>query len=196
MPERGERDFIPIKLNTAGVMPVIFGQALMFLPLTFLQFLGGKVTPGSWLASLSDNFSFSYNLIYFLLIVGFTYVYTALLLNPQQYAEFLKRQNAFIPGVKQGSETEEYIDNIVTRITLPGAVFLGILAILPAVAKLFTNQNLAMLFGGSSLIIMVGVILDTLQQIESQLLMQKYDGLMQSGKIMGRNTGAILETQG
>jgi len=193
----GNRDYIPLKVNGAGVMPIIFAQALMFLPAIVAQYFAG--TDGSTVAtsgivrSLNDHFSFTYNLIYFILIIVFTYVYTALLINPQQYAEYLKRSNAYIPGVKPGKDTEDYIDAITSKITFPGAVILGIVAILPAIAVLFgVNPSFALFFGGTSLLIMVAVILDTLAQIESHLLMRKYDGLVQSGKIQGRaSSGGI-----
>ncbi|MBK8656330.1 MAG: preprotein translocase subunit SecY [Haliscomenobacter sp.] len=190
VPQSGARDYMPLKLNAAGVMPIIFAQALMFLPATVAQFVsrdGSGLAANPILRSLNDFTSIPYNAIYFLLVVVFTYVYTALVVNPQTYAEHLKRQNAFIPGVKPGQATAEYIDAITTRVTLPGSVFLGIIAILPAFAKAFgVNQGFAIFFGGTSLLILVGVILDTLQQIESQLLTRHYEGLVKSGRIQGR----------
>lgn len=134
--------------------------------------------------------SLPYNIIFFLLVVVFTYIYTALIVNPKQYADHLKRQNSFIPGIKPGDDTEEYIDSLTTRVTLPGSIFLGLLAILPAIVAGFgVSQGFAIFFGGTSLLILVGVVLDTLQQIESYLLMKKYDGLIKAGKIKGRSEG-------
>ncbi len=191
MPAAGVRDYIPLKVNAAGVMPIIFAQALMFLPVTAAQFVGGGGTDvqASWLLrELNDFTSPIYNVIYFVMVVLFTYVYTALLVNPQQYAEYLKRQNAFIPGVKPGKPTADFIDAVTTRITLPGSIFLGLIAIMPAFAAAFgVNQAFAMFFGGTSLLILVAVVLDTLQQIESHLLMRRYDGLVKSGRIQGRS---------
>lgn len=189
MPVSGNRDYIPVKVNASGVMPIIFAQALMFLPATIAQFASGsgQATTNSLLLALNDFTSGPYNIIYFLLVVLFTYVYTALLVNPQQYSEYLKRQNAFIPGIKPGKKTADFIDTVTTRITLPGSVFLGIIAILPAFASRFgVNTAFAMFFGGTSLLILVAVVLDTLQQIESYLLMRKYDGLVKSGRLKSR----------
>lgn len=191
MPVSGNRDYIPIKVNASGVMPIIFAQALMFIPSTALQFLanrGSDLATNSFLVQLSDFTSGPYNLVYFVLVVVFTYVYTALLVNPQQYSEYLKRQNAFIPGIKPGKKTADFIDSVTTRITLPGSVFLGLIAILPAFASLFgINTSFAMFFGGTSLLILVAVVLDTLQQVESYLLMRKYDGLVKSGRLRGKS---------
>jgi len=193
MPAAGSRDYIPLKVNAAGVMPIIFAQALMFLPSTVAQFAGAG-GPGSFLNSLNDFTSLPYNIIYFFLVVIFTYIYTALIVNPQQYAEYLKRQNAFIPGIKPGKPTADFIDSITTRITLPGSIFLGIISIFPAIAAAFgVNVAFAMFFGGTSLLILVGVVLDTLQQIESYLLMRRYDGLVKSGKIQGRSTSRLQQ---
>ncbi len=187
MPVAGNRDYIPLKVNASGVMPIIFAQALMFLPSTAAQFMGGDASSGI-LRALNDFTSGPYNIIYFILVVLFTYIYTALLVNPQQYAEYLKRQNAFIPGIKPGKSTADFIDNVTTRITLPGSIFLGIIAILPAFAAAFgVNIAFAMFFGGTSLLILVAVVLDTLQQIESHLLMRKYDGLVKTGRLQGRS---------
>lgn len=189
MPAAGARDYIPLKVNAAGVMPIIFAQALMFLPATAAQFVTGDsgVVANPILAALNDFTSVPYNIIYFLLVVIFTYIYTALMVNPQQYAEYLKRQNAFIPGVKPGKPTADFIDAVTTRITLPGSIFLGLISILPAFAVAFgVNTAFALFFGGTSLLILVGVALDTLQQIESHLLMRRYDGLVKSGKLQGR----------
>ncbi len=187
MPQAGARDFIPLKVNASGVMPIIFAQAIMFLPVTIAQW-GGDVAPDSFLGQLSDWKSIPYNIIFFILVVIFTYVYTALLVNPQQYAEYLKRQNAFIPGIKPGSHTQQFIDTLTTRVTLPGSIFLGLISILPAIIAAFgVNDGFALFFGGTSLLILVAVVLDTLQQIESYLLMRKYDGLVKSGRIKGRS---------
>jgi len=195
MPVAGARDYIPLKVNAAGVMPIIFAQAIMFLPITISQKLGGE--GNAFMAALADWKSIPYNIIFFLLVVLFTYVYTALLVNPQQYAEYLKRQNAFIPGIKPGKSTEEYIDTLTTRVTLPGSIFLGLISILPAVvARMGVNDAFAIFFGGTSLLIMVGVALDTLQQIESYLLRRKYDGLVKSGKLKGRNSGSGMQSIG
>ena len=183
------RDFIPVKVIAAGVMPIIFAQAIMFLPAALGGWVGGE-NPSPFLQSLADITSVSYNVIFFLLVVVFTYVYTALIVNPQQYAEYLKRNNAFIPSVKPGKETEDYIDSVVTRITLPGAIFLGLISILPAFAMAATvNSGFALFFGGTSLLILVGVVIDTLQQVETYLIQKKYDGLMKSGKIGGKKSG-------
>lgn len=190
MPAAGVRDYIPIKVNAAGVMPIIFAQALMFVPATIAQFAGGNGggnAPTGLMKQLVDPYSFTSSIIIFLLVVGFTYVYTALIVNPTQYAEYLKRQNAFIPGIKPGKPTADFIDAVTTRITLPGSIFLGLIAILPALAIIFgVNPAFAAFFGGTSILIGVAVILDTLQQIESHLLMRRYDGLVKSGRIQGR----------
>jgi len=192
MPSAGVRDYIPLKVNASGVMPIIFAQAIMFLPMSIGQWIAGSGnSPGDFLLSLGNWKSLPYNIIFFLLVVLFTYVYTALLVNPQQYAEYLKRQNAFIPGVKPGLQTQEYIDTLTTRVTLPGSVFLGLISIFPAIVASFfgVNDAFAIFFGGTSLLILVAVVLDTLQQIESYLLMRKYDGLVKSGKVKGRSSG-------
>ena len=194
MPVSGARDYIPVKVNASGVMPIIFAQALMFLPMTLAQYTmqDGEMAATGWLRELNDPFSLLYSIIYFILVVLFTYVYTALIVNPKQYAEYLKRQNAFIPGIKPGKPTEEFIDSITTRVTLPGSIFLGIIAILPAVAvAVGVNPAFALFFGGTSLLILVAVVLDTLQQVESYLLMRKYDGLVKSGKLKGRHGGGM-----
>lgn len=189
MPVSGARDYIPLKVNASGVMPIIFAQAIMFLPVSVAQLLSTDgSTPGNFLMSLSDWKSVPYNIIFFLLVVIFTYVYTALLVNPQQYAEYLKRQNAFIPGIKPGKQTQDFIDTLTTRVTLPGSIFLGFISILPAIVAVFgVNDAFALFFGGTSLLILVAVVLDTLQQVESYLLMRKYDGLVKSGRIKGRS---------
>lgn len=189
LPMAGARDYIPLKVNAAGVMPIIFAQAIMFLPLTIAQWANENAAAESnLLLQLNDWKSIPYNVIFFLLVVVFTYVYTALLVNPQQYAEYLKRQNSFIPGIKPGSQTQEYIDTLTTRITLPGSIFLGLISILPAIVAIFgVSDGFALFFGGTSLLILVGVVLDTLQQVESYLLMRKYDGLVKSGTLKGRS---------
>jgi preprotein translocase subunit SecY len=192
MPAASARDYLPLKINSAGVMPIIFAQALMFLPATAMQYLSGTDVNTGRIQMFSDIYSFGYNALFFTLIVVFTYVYTALMINPTNYAEYLKRNNAFIPGVKPGESTSDYIDNIMTRITLPGAIFLGLLGILPSIAATFgVNQQFALFFGGTTLLIMVGVALDTLQVIESYLLTKKYDGLIKSGRIQGRSSSGI-----
>lgn len=192
LPTAGARDYLPLKVNSAGVMPIIFAQALMFLPATLIQYVSGTHVNTGRVHMFSDIYSLGYNLAFFILIVVFTYVYTALMINPTNYAEYLKRSNAFIPGVKPGEATSEYIDNIMTRITLPGAIFLGFIGILPSIAATFgVNQQFALFFGGTTLLIMVGVALDTLQVIESYLLTQKYDGLIKSGRIQGRSATGV-----
>ena len=180
----GARQYIPLKVNAAGVMPIIFAQAIMFIPIT----LAGFSQDGSgFMAAFTDMNGFWYNLVFFLMIVAFTYFYTAITVRPTQMAEDMKRNNGFIPGVKPGKKTAEYLDTIMSRITLPGSIFLGIVAILPAFARMLNiSQDFAQFFGGTSLLIMVGVVLDTLKQIESYLLMRHYDGLMKTGRIQGR----------
>ena len=185
----GARQYIPLKVNAAGVMPIIFAQAIMFIPITLAGF-GSQEGASGFFHALTDINGFWYNLIFFLMIVAFTYFYTAITVRPTQMAEDLKRNNGFIPGVKPGKKTAEYLDTIMSRITLPGSLFLGVVAILPAFARFFgISQNFAQFFGGTSLLIMVGVVLDTLQQVESHLMMHHYDGLMKEGKIKGRTTG-------
>ncbi len=192
LPQASARDYLPLKVNSAGVMPIIFAQALMFLPATALQYLAGADAQSIGLRTFNDIYSFGYNAVFFVLIVVFTYVYTALMINPTNYAEYLKRNNGFIPGVKPGEATASYIDTIMTRITLPGAIFLGAIGILPSIAaSLGVNQQFALFFGGTTLLIMIGVALDTLQVIESYLLTKKYDGLIKSGRIQGRATQGI-----
>ena len=185
----GVRNYLPLKVNAAGVMPIIFAQALMFIPPMIFASASQESISGFW-GSFLDYNRLGYNVIYFILIILFTYFYTAITINPQQIAEDLKKNGGFIPGTKPGKQTAELIDNIMSRITLPGAVFLGIVAVLPAIVRKFgVNQQFAQFFGGTSLIIMVGVVLDTLQQIESHLLMRHYDGLTKSGRIKGRMCG-------
>lgn len=184
----GARQYIPLKVNAAGVMPIIFAQAIMFIPITLNGFGQNE---DSWLYKFSDINGWAYNIVYFILIVAFTYFYTAVTVRPAQMAEDMKRNNGFIPGIKPGKKTVEYLDSIMSRITFPGSIFLGIVAIMPAFARLFgVSQNFAQFFGGTSLLILVGVVLDTLQQIESHLMMHHYDGLMKDGKIKGRTTGS------
>lgn len=183
----GVRNYLPLKVNAAGVMPIIFAQALMFLPLTFMNY---SAEPSKFWMSFIDYNGLGYNIVFFLLIIAFTYFYTAITINPQQIAEDLKKNNGFIPGTKPGKQTAQLIDEIMSRITLPGSIFLGIVAILPAVVRIFdVNQQFAQFFGGTSLLIIVGVVLDMLQQIESHLLMRHYDGLTKSGRIKGRTNG-------
>ncbi len=180
----GVRQYIPIKINAAGVMPIIFAQALMLFPMIFSRF---DATRG--LAAVFSNYTgFWYNFVFALLIIAFTFFYTAVTVNPTMMAEEIRKNNGFIPGVKPGKATAEYLDRIMSRVTLPGSVFLAIIAILPAFAMLFgvTNQ-FASFYGGTSLLILVGVVLDTLQQIESHLLMRHYDGLMKTGRLQGRS---------
>ncbi len=185
----GARQYIPLKVNAAGVMPIIFAQAIMFIPITVAGFGSSDASHG-FVATFSDINGFWYNFVYFWMIVAFTYFYTAITVRPTQMAEDLKRNNGFIPGVKPGKKTAEYLDTIMSRITLPGSIFLGIVAILPAFARFFgISQGFAQFFGGTSLLILVGVVLDTLMQIESHLQMHHYDGLMKGGKIKGRTTG-------
>jgi preprotein translocase subunit SecY len=179
----GARQYIPLKVNAANVMPIIFAQAIMFIPIAIV----GTEPSGFWL-KLMDTDGWVYNVIYAVLIIAFTIFYTAVTVNPQQMAEDLKRNNGFIPGVKPGKPTADYIDTVMSRITWPGALFLTIVAVMPAFARLFgVNQAFAQFFGGTSLIILVGVVLDTLQQIESHLLMRHYDGLLKTGRIKGRS---------
>lgn len=182
----GARQYIPLKLFAANVMPIIFAQALMFVPLTLVGFTSDGASAG--LRQLMDTGSLLYNAIYVFLIVAFTYFYTAITLNPTQMAEDMKRNNGFIPGVKPGHDTAEYIDTVVSRMTLPGAIFIAFIAVMPALAGLLNvQQAFAQFFGGTSLLILVGVVIDTLQQIESHLMMRHYDGLLKSGRT--RNGG-------
>lgn len=186
----GARQYIPLKVNAAGVMPIIFAQAIMFIPLTLAGF-GSRGEASSIVKALTNMEGFWYNFIYFLMIVAFTYFYTAITVRPTQMSEDMKRNNGFIPGVKPGKKTADYLDSIMSRITLPGSIFLGIVAIMPAFARICgVTHSFAQFFGGTSLLIIVGVVLDTLQQIESHLLMHHYDGLMKSGKLKGRTTGS------
>ena len=180
----GVRQYIPLKINAAGVMPIIFAQALMLFPILFSRF---DATRGL-AATLGNYTGFWYNFIFGTLVVIFTYFYTAVTVNPQQMAESMKQNGGFIPGVKPGKKTMEYLDSIMSRVTLPGSIFLAIIAILPAFARIGgVNDQFASFYGGTSLLILVGVVLDTLQQIESYLLMRHYDGLMKTGRLSGRS---------
>ncbi len=184
----GVRQYIPLKVNAAGVMPIIFAQAIMMLPIIIA---GYSNSSSGFVVAFSNMYGFWYNLVTALLIILFTYFYTAITINPVQMAEDMKKNGGFIPGIKPGRKTVEFIDQIISRITLPGSIFLAIVAILPAIAvKLGVSAQFAQFYGGTSLLILVGVILDTLQQIESHLLMRHYDGLMKSGRVKGR-TGAV-----
>lgn len=187
----GVRQYIPLKVNAAGVMPIIFAQALMFLPIMFAGFGGGEM--GAFASAFADYSGFWYNFTFAVLIILFTYFYTAVTINPRQMAEDMKKNGGFIPGIKPGNKTVEFLDDIMTKITLPGSIFLAIIAILPAFARLLgVNSQFAQFFGGTSLLILVGVVLDTLQQIESHLLMRHYDGLTKSGRIKGRGSVSAL----
>ena len=187
----GVRQYIPLKVNAAGVMPIIFAQAIMMVPLTLVGVANSENLSGV-AAALSNITGFWYNFTLFLLVVAFTYFYTAITINPTQMAEDMKKNGGFIPGVKPGKRTVEFLDTVMSRITLPGSIFLGIITILPAFAMIMgVNQSFAYFFGGTSLLILVGVVLDTLQQIESHLLMRHYDGLTKSGRIKGRAGGGI-----
>jgi preprotein translocase subunit SecY len=188
----GVRQYIPLKVNASGVMPIIFAQAIMFIPLTVAGFAeAGSVN--SFVSVISDYTGFWHNFTFALLIIVFTYFYTAITINPNQMADDMKRNGGFIPGVKPGKKTAEFIDTVMSRITFPGSLFLAFVAILPAFAtRLGVNAQFAHFFGGTSLLILVGVVLDTLQQIESHLLMRHYDGLMKSGRIKGRQTTSAV----
>lgn len=186
----GVRQYIPLKVNAAGVMPIIFAQALMFLP---IMFAGFSSEGGGFVAAFADYTGFWYNFTFAVLIIVFTYFYTAVTINPRQMAEDMKKNGGFIPGVKPGNKTVEFLDDIMSKITLPGSIFLAIIAILPAFARLLgVNSQFAQFYGGTSLLILVGVILDTLQQIESHLLMRHYDGLTKSGRIKGRGSVSAM----
>ncbi len=183
----GVRQYLPIKVNGAGVMPIIFAQALMFIPITFAGFSASE-EPSVFITAFSDHTNLWYNVVYAVLIILFTYFYTAITMNPQQISEELKRNGGFIPGVKPGKKTADFIDDVISRITLPGSIFLAIVAIIPAFASIANVSNqFSYFYGGTSLLIIVGVILDTLQQIESYLLNRHYDGLMKTGRIKGRS---------
>ena len=180
----GVRQYIPMKINAAGVMPIIFAQALMLFPLIFSKF---DATRGL-AAAFGDYTGVWYNIVFFILVVVFTFFYTAVTVNPTMMAESMKKDGGFIPGVKPGKKTVEYLDSVMTKVTLPGSLFLGVIAILPAIAMIFgINNAFASFFGGTSLLILVGVVLDTLQQVESYLLMRHYDGRMKTGRVSGRS---------
>ncbi len=193
--EEGGRDFIPLKVNIAGVMPIIFAQAVMFVPVALTGLFDEDSFVKRAMTELTNMDGFAYNIVSALMIVIFTYFYTALVVDPRQMADDFKRQGAFIPGVRPGSETRDYLDNIMSKLTLPGSLFLAFIAILPAFARIAgISQGFAYFFGGTSLLIMVGVVLDTLQQIESYLLMKQYDGFMESGKLRGRAASSVSTT--
>ena len=183
----GVRQYIPLKVNAAGVMPIIFAQAIMFLPITIAGFRQSESLSG-FAAAFTNVNGFWYNFVFFLLIIAFTYFYTAVTMNTNQMAEDIKKNGGFIPGVKPGKKTAEYLDTIMSRITLPGSIFLGLVAIMPAIVASLMNvtTGFSHFYGGTSLLILVGVVLDTLQQIESHLLMHHYDGLTKTGRIKGR----------
>ena len=182
----GARQYIPLKVNAANVMPIIFAQAIMFIPISIVGF--SNTEAGGFWSAFMDNTGFLYNFVFAMLIILFTYFYTAITINPTQMADDLKRNNGFIPGIKPGSHTKDYLDTIMDRITLPGAIFLALVAIMPAFAQVLgVSMQFSQFFGGTSLLILVGVVLDTLQQVESHLLMRHYDGLLKSGRIKGRS---------
>ena len=181
----GVRQYIPLKVNSAGVMPIIFAQAIMFIPTTLGSFFPSMQS--SFLTSFSDYTSLTYNLTFAFMIIAFTFFYTAITVNPVQMSDDMKKNGGFVPGVKPGKTTGDYIDAVISKITLPGSIFLAIIAIMPAIAIILgVNSQFASFFGGTSLLILVGVVLDTLQQVESHLLMRHYDGLMKTGRIKGR----------
>lgn len=183
----GTTQYLPLKVNAAGVMPIIFAQSIMFIPSTIGTFFPDNQTVQMLTAWSSDFTGITYSIIFFIICVFFTYFYTAITVNPREMADTMKRQGGFIPGVRPGKQTVEFIDNILTKVTLPGAIFLGFVAILPAfAARMGVTPGFAMFYGGTSLLIIVGVALDTLQQIESHLMMRHYDGFMKTGKIKGR----------
>ena len=186
----GVRQYIPLKVNSAGVMPIIFAQALMFIPMMLSGFANSEALTG-FAAAFANINGFWYNFTFAIMIMLFTYFYTAITINPSQMAEDMKKNGGFIPGVKPGRKTVEFLDTIMSRITLPGSIFLALIAIMPAFARIGgVDSQWSQFFGGTSLLILVGVVLDTLQQIESHLLMRHYDGLMKSGRIKGRAGGA------
>ena len=188
----GARQYIPLKVNAAGVMPIIFAQAIMFIPITLAGFSHSDTLTG-FARAFSDINGFWYNLTFGLMIVVFTYFYTAITINHVQMADDMKKNGGFIPGIKPGKKTADFIDNVMSRITLPGAIFLAFVAILPSFARLMgINSQFAQFYGGTTLLILVGVVLDTLQQVESHLLMRHYDGLMKSGRIKGRSSTGMV----
>jgi preprotein translocase subunit SecY len=187
----GVRQYIPLKVNASGVMPIIFAQAIMFVPITLVGFSESETLQG-FAAAFTDFAGFWYNFVFFIMIVIFTYFYTAITVNPKQMADDMKKNGGFVPGVKPGRRTAEFLDDAMSKITLPGSLFLALVAILPAFAMQFgVNQGFAQFYGGTSLLIMVGVVLDTLQQIESHLLMRHYDGLSSTGRIKGKSSGMM-----
>jgi len=183
----GTTQYLPLKVNAAGVMPIIFAQSIMFIPSTIGTFFPNNQTV-QMLTSWSSNFTgITYSIIFGIIVVFFTYFYTAITVNPREMADTMKRQGGFIPGVRPGKQTVDFIDNILTKVTLPGSIFLAIIAILPAIAaRMGVTPGFALFYGGTSLLIIVGVALDTLQQIESHLMMRHYDGFMKTGKMKGR----------
>lgn len=185
----GVRQYIPLKVNAAGVMPIVFAQAIMFIPAYIAQFFPESASWQGFAANITNFASPLYNIVFASLIILFTYFYTAIAVNPSQMADDMKKNGGFIPGVKPGRKTSEFIDDVMSKITLPGSIFLALVAIMPTFASLAgVNTNFAQFYGGTSLLILVGVVLDTLQQIESHLLMRHYDGLMKSGRIKGRSS--------
>jgi preprotein translocase subunit SecY len=187
----GARQFLPLKVNSSGVMPIIFAQAIIFIPTIFANY---TTQANDFLRAITDQTNIWHMVLYSVVVIGFTFLYTALIFNPKQIADNLKQNNGFIPGVKPGQPTADYIGAIMDRITLPGALLLALVGILPGIAeKLGVTQQFSTFFGGTSLLIMVGVILDTLQQIETQLLMRQYDGLMKSGRLQGRQAAAPVD---
>ncbi len=188
----GVRQYIPLKVNAAGVMPIIFAQALMFIPSTVAQFFPNYEAMQGVMGAFINPMGWTYNITFAILIIVFTYFYTAISVNSNQISDDMKRNGGFIPGVKPGKSTADFIDSVMSRITLPGAIFLAFVAILPSIANVMNiNSQFAQFYGGTSLLIMVGVVLDTLQQIESHLMMRHYDGLMKSGRIKGRNAAGV-----
>lgn len=190
----GQRQYIPLKVNASGVMPIIFAQSLMFLPSTIAGIWADTSDTANFVYTTFSNFeSWQYNTLLGLMIIVFTFFYTAITVNPNQIADDMKKNGGFVPGIKPGKPTSDFIDDVLTKITLPGSIFLAIVAITPAIAVIFgVTREFAQFYGGTSLLIMVGVVLDTLQQIESYLLMRKYDGLMKSGKLRGRNQNVAV----
>ena len=189
----GQRQYIPLKVNSAGVMPIIFAQALMFIPPMIANIWAQESDVAAYVGTaFSDPTSWQYNTLFAVMILLFTFFYTAITVNPSQIADDLKRNGGFVPGIKPGKQTSEFIDNILTRVTLPGSIFLAIVAIMPAFARMAgVSIGFSQFYGGTSLLIMVGVILDTLQQIESYLLMRHYEGMMKSGRVKGRSQAAV-----
>jgi preprotein translocase subunit SecY len=189
----GQRNYIPLKVNASGVMPIIFAQAIVMIPIQLAGFASGKEGEAGWFVrEFGNHYGLWYNMFTALLIIVFTYFYTAITVNPNNMADEMKRNEGYIPGVKPGKKTAEYIDQVMSRITLPGAIMLAFVAILPAIVIRFgVNNEFAQFYGGTSILILVGVVLDTLQQIESYLLMRHYDGLLKSGRIKGRSSSGM-----